>query len=137
VYDLVIGAVAFYPGSPTDDWALLALAREHIGVLARSFSAHGILPIVDDVIADRSVLDRYLRDLPRPIRLVHLQPSTDTVLARDARRDKRVAVKWLYLSAPMARALEGSGLSLDTTSLSEDETVATIISAWSRLSLTE
>lgn len=94
IYDLVVGGrVAFRKDSPDEDWWQLILARTHIGLLATSFANHGVLPVIDDVVASRSQLDRYFGTLPTPIRLVVLAPSIDAVLARDAARHKQVAAQ--------------------------------------------
>jgi hypothetical protein len=102
----------------------------HVRMLAASFAAHGVLPFIDDVIADRAVLDGYLRDLPRPVRLITLDPSIDIALARDASRHKQVAERWTYLAESMRRDLSRHGLWLDTSQLDLEQTVATIERRW-------
>ena len=130
IYALIVGGIVFRKDSPAEDWWQLRLARRHIGMLATSFAEHGVLPIVDDVIADASVLDDYLRMLPPPCRLVVLTPSVETALQRDAARDKQVAGNWAYLAQPMAAALDGLGLWLDTTDLDLEATVDAIMKSW-------
>lgn len=132
IYALIVDGIVFRADSPAEDWWQLTLARSHINMLATSFSAHTVLPIVDDVIADRSVLEDYLRGLPRPCRLVVLAPSIETALQRDAARDKQVAARWNYLAKPMAEALTGMGLWLDTSNLDLEATLEAITRGWDR-----
>lgn len=99
-------------------------------MLASSFAQHGVLPFVDDVVADRAVLDRYRRSLSPPVRLIVLAPSLDIVLKRDAARDKQVAAGWAYLANPMQAQLGGLGLWLDTSHHSVESTVSTIEQGW-------
>lgn len=130
IYELIIGGIVFRKDSPAEDWWQLELARKHIQMLATSFAARGVLPVVDDVVADRQVLERYRRGLPEPIRLIVLAPSLDAVLGRDAAREKQVAERWAYLAEPMRRDLSGSGLWLDTTNVDVDDTVTEIERRW-------
>jgi chloramphenicol 3-O-phosphotransferase len=130
IYELILGGLVLRKDSPEEDFWQLALAREHIGMLARSFAAHGVLTFVDDVIPDRPVLDRYLALLPPPVRLVTLAPSTDVVQSRDAARHKQVAARWMHMAETMRRDLLGVGLWLDTSNLDVQETVRSIEQRW-------
>jgi len=131
IYELVVGGIVFRRNSPAEDWWQLDLAREHVRMLARSFAAYGVLPVVDDVLADRSVLDGYRSTLAPPIRLIVLTPSLEVVMARDAVRHKHVADRWTYLAEPMARELGDVGLWLDTSQLDVEATLAAIERQWS------
>jgi hypothetical protein len=131
IYDFIVaGRIQFAKDSGPDDWWQLKLARTHVQMLATSFARHGVLPFVDDVVADRGVLDDYLQALPRPVRLIVLDPAVDGVLARDAARHKHVASGWAYLAQPMREALSGIGLWLDTTGLDVDRTILEIERRW-------
>ena len=132
LYQLIVDGIVFRADSPPEDWWQLRLARRHVGMLATSFAEHGILPIIDDVIADRGVLDDYLRTLPAPCRLIMLAPSVESALRRDAAREKQVAAPWAYLAQPMAEALTGIGLWLDTSELDVKATVELILAGWER-----
>ena len=124
------GRIAFGPDSPLEDFWQLDLARKHVCMLATSFAAHGVWPVVDDVVANRSVLDYYCARLPSPLRLITLAPSLDVVMARDAARHKQVAAQWRYLAEPMSRELSGVGLWLDTSDLDIEATIAAIDERW-------
>lgn len=130
IYELIVGGIVFRSDSPAEDWWQLDLARKNIALLANSFAARGVLPIIDDVIADRLVLERYISVLVHPLRLVVLAPSLSSVMKRDAARQKHVAQQWSHLAKPMARELLGIGLWLNTTGLTIDETVASIERQW-------
>jgi len=130
IYELIVGRIVFRKDSPAEDWWQLDLARTHIAMLASSFARHGVLPFVDDVIADRAVLEGYRRSLPSPVRLIVLAPSLDMVLRRDAVRRKQVAARWAYLADPMRTHLSGLGFWLDTTQQGLESTVSTIERHW-------
>lgn len=129
IYELIIGGIVFCRDSPAEDWRQLDLARQHVAMLARSSADHGVLPIVDDVIANRRVLDSYMERLP-PIRMIVLAPSLEVVLKRDAERTKHVAEQWAYLAEPMKRDLSWVGSWLDTSDLDLSTTLALIERRW-------
>jgi chloramphenicol 3-O-phosphotransferase len=131
IYGLIVDGIVFRADSPAEDWWQLRLARSHIGKLASSFADQGVLPIIDDVIADRDVLEDYLQMLPPPHRVIVLRPAVETAMRRDAARDKQVAERWAYLAEPMASALKGVGLWLDTSNLEVAATVDAIMLRWS------
>lgn len=87
------------------------------------------MPIVDDTVVVRKRLGAYLADLStRPLRLVLLAPPLEVALARDAARGyKQVGHLWRHLDAEMREELVGRGLWLDTSELTAEETVATIL----------
>jgi chloramphenicol 3-O-phosphotransferase len=131
IYGLIVDGIVFRADSPAEDWWQLRLARTHVGKLASSFADQGVLPIIDDVIADRDVLEDYLQMLPPPHRVIVLRPAVETAMRRDAARDKQVAERWAYLAEPMASALKGVGLWLDTSNLEVAATVDAIMLRWS------
>lgn len=124
------GRIAFRPDSPPEDFWQLDLARKHVCMLASSFAEHGVWPVVDDVVTNRSELDEYRAGLPSPVRMIMLAPSVDVVLARDAGRQKQVAAQWTYLAERMFSDLHGVGLWLDSSDLGVEETVAVIDEGW-------
>lgn len=130
IYELIVGGIVFRQDSPAEDWWQLELARQNVRMLARSFSALGVFPVIDDVIGNGDVLRGYLADLPGIIRLIVLAPRTEVVLARDAARHKQVAAQWLHLAKPMAKDLSGLGLRLDTSELDVRKTVDLITERW-------
>lgn len=132
IYELIVVGIVFRKDSPAGDWWQLTLARTHIQILATSSAAHGVLPLIADVVADKSVLAEYRRSLPTPVRLIVLAPSRDAVLGRDAARHKQVAARWAYLADPMRSPLGAFGLWLDTTRLDAEETVSTIERNWDK-----
>jgi adenylylsulfate kinase-like enzyme len=130
IYELIVGGLVFRRDSPAEDWWQLGLARRHIIMLANSFAAHDVFPVVDDVIPERAILDRYCRELPPPVRLVVLTPRLDVVLRRDAARHKQVAARSSYLDEPMRQQLTGIGLWLDTSNLDPNVSVQAIQDRW-------
>lgn len=107
----------------------LQLRTTNVSLLADSFAAADIVPIVDDTVVVRKRLDDYLADLStRPLRLVLLAPPLEVALARDAARGyKQVGHLWRHLDAEMRDEMVGRGLWLDTAKLTAEETVATIV----------
>ncbi|GAC1613522.1 MAG: hypothetical protein NVS9B1_22130 [Candidatus Dormibacteraceae bacterium] len=138
IYELVVGGIEFRRDSPAEDFWQLKLARHHVRLLAASFAAGGILPVVDDVIADREVFAEYAEGLPKPVRLVVLAPSLEVVLARDAGRGegKQAAAAWAHLADPMVRDLGAQGLWVDSSELDADATVALVERRWDEALLT-
>lgn len=131
------GRIEFTPNSSIEDFWQLDLARENVCLLATSFAKHGVWPVIDDVVANRAVLDFYTDRLPAPVRLITLAPSVEIVLARDAVRHKQVAAQWTYLAEPMVRDLSGVGLWLDTSELDVEGTLDAISSRWNEALLVE
>jgi len=118
-------------GEPTAEAkAQLQLRRRNICLLADSFAEAGFLPVIDDVVVSRPVLDAYLGLLAtRPLALVQLAPQREVVAQRDADRDKQVFDRWHHLDEELRRELPGVGLWLDTSDLTAEETVAEILTA--------
>lgn len=102
----------------------LRLRTRNVALLADSFAAHGITPVVDDVLAGRR-LDDYLEDLEtRPARLVVLAPPADVAKRRDSERaEKTVFHIWSHLDEELRRVLDGVGIWIDTAELTPGETV--------------
>jgi len=107
----------------------LRLRTTNVSLLADSFAAAGITPVIDDTVVVRARLAHYLEDLrTRPVRLVLLAPPLAVSLARDrARAIKQVGHIWAHLDGEMREEMAGIGLWLDTERQTPDETVAAIM----------
>ncbi|MBT2385952.1 AAA family ATPase [Streptomyces sp. ISL-11] len=106
----------------------LLLRARNASVLARSFHAAGVVPVIDDVVVRRAHLEFYreqLEDLP--LRLIVLAPSADVVARRVAARDKVLADDWSFLDDAMRTELDGEGTWCDSSELTVDETVEAIL----------
>ena len=88
----------------------------------------GFTPIVDDVILQPQMA-RYREVLSRwPLRFVVLAPPVEVAIERDSGRvEKHVAERFAYLDAELRGQMQGLGLWLDTSGMTPDETVETII----------
>ena len=107
----------------------LRLRTTNVSLLADSFAAASIVPVIDDTVVTRNRVSDYLADLrTRPLRLVLLAPPLEVALARDrARGYKQVGHLWAHLDDEMRRDLPGVGLWLDTSKLAPAETVDLIL----------
>ncbi len=116
-----------HPDREPHDGAMrqLRLRTRNVSLLADSFAANGVLPVIDDFIPGRRLGD-YLSDLQtRPVRLIVLAPSLEVTERRDALRpEKTVFGIWAHLEAEFRETLQGRGLWLDTSNLAAHETVS-------------
>ena len=105
----------------------LRLRTRNVALLADSFAANGVVPVIDDLLAGRR-FSEYAEDLEtRPLRLIVLCPPLDVAERRDASRGhKQVFQLWRHLHEELEAALRDRGLWLDTQSQTPDETVAEI-----------
>ncbi len=106
----------------------LLLRARNASVLARSFHAAGVVPVIDDVVVRRAHLEFYqehMKDLP--LRLIVLAPTPETAGNRIAARDKKLADDWSFLDEALRSELEGEGTWIDSTNLTLTETVDTIL----------
>ena len=129
---IVAGGV--WPGqTPADESERqIHLCVRHQCLLARSFSAEAIVPVLDYVIVNRQRVDEYKSQLGAcELRLVTLAPGVDAALQRDALRDKQVAAFWTHLDAAMRRDLVNTGLWIDNSALEIDTVVEQILAAGS------
>ena len=106
----------------------LRLRTRNVCLLADSYREAGFTPVIDDVVIGSRLQDflAYLRS--RPVRFVLLTPAVDVVERRDAERGyKQVFSIWGHLDAVMRRETPQSGLLLDTSAMTADETVDAIL----------
>ncbi|WP_069883627.1 AAA family ATPase [Streptomyces luteocolor] len=127
--DLIVsgGRLPTPEGDEEADRQLLLRAR-NASVLARSFHAGGVVPVIDDVVVRRAHLEFYrehLKDLP--LRLIVLAPSVQVVSGRLAARDKVLPVDWSFLDEALRAELAGEGEWYDTSALTLDETVDAVL----------
>ena len=126
-------------GDPQGEAARQLRLRLHNAcLLARSFAEAGFTAVVDDII----IGDRFgqLREelAGMQFHLVVLGPDVETVIARDASRDKAVGEAWArHLDAEQRRTMTGIGLWVDSSGQTAAETVDEIISRIAREGLVE
>ncbi|MEU1075890.1 MULTISPECIES: AAA family ATPase [unclassified Streptomyces] len=119
------------PPSPRQDLEAdrqLLLRARNASVLARSFHAAGVVPVIDDVVVRRAHLDFYreqLKDLP--LRLIVLAPAPEVVSRRVVERDKVLADDWSFLDAALRGELAGRGTWFDSSDQTLEETVDAIL----------
>lgn len=106
----------------------LRLRRRNICLLADSFADHGFVPVIDDVVVSTSVLEIYRERLrTRPLVFVQLAPNLEVIRERDSARHKQVFEIWGHLDAQMRESMARVGLWLDTSNMTVEETVDTIL----------
>ena len=98
-------------------------------LLARSFVEEGFTVVVDYMIASHERLEEYRGHLSGlAVRLVTLDPGVEAAVARDRQRpEKNVAADWIHVHHQIREALTGIGLWVDSSKLSPDETVESIL----------
>jgi predicted kinase len=106
----------------------LRLRTRNVCLLADSFREAGFTPVIDDVVIGAR-LQEFEADLrSRPIRFVLLTPSIDVVEKRDAERGyKQVFSIWSHLDESMRIDTPPMGLWLDTSAMTVEETVETVL----------
>ncbi|MEV0254135.1 AAA family ATPase [Streptomyces sp. NPDC050732] len=108
----------------------LLLRARNAAVLARSFHAGGVVPVIDDVVVRRAHLEFYREHLKGlPLRLIVLAPSVDVVSRRLTARDKVLADDWSFLDRAMRSELAGEGEWFDSSEMSLDETIDAVLTA--------
>lgn len=120
------------PGEPAGEAARqLQLRLKHMCLLARSFYEAGFTVALDDLILGERwhELQAGLQDIP--FTLVVLAPRVETVLKRDENRAKAtLGEEWArYLDEILRVTMAGTGLWLDNTGQTPDETVDQILAA--------
>ncbi len=126
---IVSGAV--WPGEKPEAEAMRQIELNICNqcLLARSFSAAGFIPVLDYVVAFGALLAEYQRHLAhQALHLVVLAPCQDVALSRDQNREeKTVAAEWVHLAPIFREELTGTGLWVDSSDLSANETVEYIL----------
>jgi adenylate kinase family enzyme len=96
-------------------------------LLARSYAEAGFTPILDFVVVTQTHLEAYQNYLAGGLlRFVALAPSTEVVAQRDAGRGEKFGRTGEFLDGDFRSELGGSGLWLDTSTLSVEATVDAI-----------
>jgi hypothetical protein len=97
--------------------------------LARNFWQAGFTVIVEHAVSRREWIDRFVHDIgPAPVSLVVLAPSLEVTLDRDRHRDeKQVAHLFTHMDAELRDELSGLGYWLDTSALTVDQTVDSLL----------
>jgi chloramphenicol 3-O-phosphotransferase len=117
------------PGPVTGEaWRQLRLRLRHLCLLGRSFVDAGFGVVLDDIIMGER-WDQLQAELhPYPFSLVVLAPRLEAVLERDRARAKRtLGTAWArFLDAELRATMAGTGLWIDNTDQTPDETVAEI-----------
>jgi gluconate kinase len=124
-FGFIVSGLVPPQGPPKDEAERqLELRRRNVCLLADSFADAGFIPVIDDVVVSPSVLDLYLILLrTRPLRLVQLTPTLDVIQRRDSGRDKHVFDLWHHLNDQLHNQMPRVGLWLDTSDLTEEQTV--------------
>jgi adenylylsulfate kinase-like enzyme len=128
-FGFIVSGLVPPQGPPLDEAdRQLELRRRNVCFLADSFADAGFVPVIDDVVVSPTVLDLYLALLrTRPLRLVQLTPTLEVIKRRDASRDKQVFELWSHLDDDLHNRMPRVGLWLDTSDLTEDQTVDSIL----------
>jgi predicted kinase len=127
--ELVVSG-AHWPSPDPDPEAdrQILLRAKNAAVLARSFLEAGVVPVIDDVVVRSAHLDFYLEQLADlPVHLVVLAPHPGVASNRIAGRDKKLADDWSFLDEAMREELSGRGEWIDSSGLSVEETVDTVL----------
>lgn len=143
VRDMVVSGYAPpVPGRSDPDEAAVQsrLATWNAAACARNFAAEGIVAVIDEVLETPAGLDDYLAALGpiADLRVVTLLPDAATLAARDADRapGDRMGARSAELHRIIAANGERRGLRLDTSTLSVEETVDTILERTDEAQLT-
>lgn len=116
-----------------DEWRRqLRLRTRNASLLADSFFEAGFTPVIDDVVIG-SRLDDFRHELrSRPILFIMLMAALEVVERRDAgRNDKHVFERWRHLDDDVRHHMPRVGLWVDTSQMTADEAVETILDrAW-------
>jgi predicted kinase len=128
-HELIVSGAVGPEGEPKEEAEnQLLLRRRNICLLADSFADEGFVPVIDDVVVSKSVLERYESQLKtRPLLLVQLTPRLEVIEARDAARHKQVFETWSHLDDQLRSSMPRVGLWLDTSEMTAEETVNAIL----------
>ena len=104
------------------------LAIRNQCLLARSYAEGGFIPVLDFVVVTQFHLDAYRNYLAGgALNFVTLAPSPEVAAHRDAERGNKTGATWNSLDETLRSELAGTGLLLDTSTLSVDETVDAVL----------
>lgn len=128
---LVVGGYVWPLGEPADEAASqVALCNNNLCVLAEKFMEAGFTPIIDWVVPDAAQLDVFRRALGARLRLLVLDPSAATCVARDLERPPEQQFAFdghEQLRATMWNGFGASGWWLDTTDLTVAATTQRVL----------
>jgi predicted kinase len=116
----------------------LDLVTRNACLLARSYAEAGFSVTIDHVVITRRRVQEYLDRLAGlQLHLVVLNPGEDVAASRDSARRKSqeqlqrlgisIAERWAHLEEVMEGELRGNGLWIDNSSLTEDETLTSVL----------
>ena len=129
----VVSGLVWPDGEPRSEaMRQLRLRGRNVALLADSFFAAGVTPIIDDVVIGTR-LDELRTDLrSRPLLFVLLTPALDVVRERNRRRpNKDVFEAWRHLDAIARNETPRLGLWLDTSEQTPEESAEEILRrAW-------
>ena len=130
IQDLIVTGGRHPQEGPKAEWERqLSLRRRNVALLADSFFESGVTPVIDEAIVYAVALKEYTALIrSRPLALVMLAPPLEVSLARDAARtEKQVGHIWAHLDAVMREELPHTGLWVDNSGMSPDQTVDFIL----------
>ncbi len=135
IHNLVVSG-CLHPGNEPREEALrqLMLRERNEAALADNLADAGFFPVIDDVVAYQERLERLLGLIrTRPAYMAVLAPPAAVALERDtSREEKTVAQEWLFLDDVIRRELAGTGLWLDTSGMSAEDTADAVLDrVWS------
>jgi predicted kinase len=128
----MIVAGGYWPGDPGapqgEALRQLRLRLHNACLLALSFRDAGFTTVIDDIIVGER-LDHLREELAGvPFRLVILAPSVESVIARDAAREKTVGEAWAhYLDTELRKMPRDVGLWVDSGAQTAEQTVNEIM----------
>ena len=123
---IISGLVAPHAEPQEEAHVQLALRRRNINLLANSFHHAGFTVFIDDVVVSSEILEQYVENLEGSLRFVQLCPAVEIAEARDSARHKQVFHIWKHLQQHLEE-MPRSGLWLDTSTMSPQETVGNIL----------
>jgi predicted kinase len=135
---IVAGAV--FPGDEPASEAQrqMNLVARNSCSLALSYVEAGFEAVMDYVVVSRERLDYWLAQLPGvTVRFVVLNAGVEAAASRDAVREKSlrhaakagisIAARWAHLDRELQAELRKTGLWIDSSTLTPDETAASIL----------
>lgn len=105
----------------------LELRDKNLIALANNFYKNGFVPIIDVVIAHKSELEQYNRDLVVKPKVYMLDCGTKEMAARDRKREKHVTARWAHLRPHMKRELHDGCRWIDSSCKDVRKVVSAIL----------